>query len=257
MISKIFVTFFLIDFINCVTNTNFMYKFSNDRSIETSQLSGFNQSAISPSAARPVSRVENSRRLGSMPRPRIKVYRLNDSLIKHLKVNRSAEPKESLKISLKNPAFVNRLNKNVASRIYALNQERNLLRTREKPFEQKIEFNMEKTNPAIGFLSNIDFYLTKLQKESQNLETNYKQYGRRFFYLVKNRLKKTYDELKINLCNNVLDTDDEIDDDYADMDAYKYTFINSNNIIEKMKRNERRRTIRAKNEKRLIRKICN
>lgn len=264
MISKFFAALFLIDVINCVNytrNTNFLYKYSNDRAIETKHLSGFNYSA-SPYVMRPhyLSRVENSRSLAksaSLPKPRIKVYRLNNSITKHFKVqNRTNQAKENV-ISLNQPSIIHRLHKNVANRLPALNQPRNFVHTREKPFEQKVEYNMEKPNPAISFLSNINFYLTKLQKESQNLESNYKQYGRRFFYLVKNRLKKAYEELRVNLCNNVLDTDDEFDDQFSDMNGYKYTFINSNNIIEKMKRNERRRTIRARNEKRLIRKICN
>ncbi|RNA13881.1 hypothetical protein BpHYR1_017217 [Brachionus plicatilis] len=261
MISKCFAALFLIDVIYCVNYTNFLYKHSNARAIETKQLSAFNHS-INQSGMRPhyLSRVENSRRLAkpaSLPRPRIKVYRLNNSIIKHLKVNRTVEPKDSLKISLKNPTFVHRLNKNVASRISAIGRERNFVRTREKPFDQKVQFHLQKSNPAISFLSNVNFYLSKLQKEAQSLEGDYKQYGRRFFYLVKYRLRKAYEELRMNLCNNVLDTEDDIDEDYAEVDGYKYTFVNSNNIIEKMKRNERRRTIRAKNEKRLIRKICN
>lgn len=262
MISKFFAALFLIDVINCVNysrDTNFLYKYNNDRAVEIKHLSGFNNSA-SGYGMRPhyLSRVENSRSLAaSLPKPRIKVYRLNNSITKHFRVhNRTNEPKENF-ISLNKPSIIHRLHKNVANRLPTLNQPRNFVHVREKPFEQKVEYHVEKSSPAISFLSNINFYLTKLQKESQNLESDYKQYGRRFFYLVKNRLKKAYDELRANLCNSVLDTDDEIDDDLSDLNGYKYTFINSNNIIEKMKRNERRRTIRARNEKRLIRKICN
>ncbi|CAF0723133.1 unnamed protein product [Brachionus calyciflorus] len=256
--------------LNITKNSNFLYKHSLNKHVvvQTNQLNSFNNHSINKSGNRPIftSKVYNSKQgipVATTPvvKPRLKVYRLDNAFVKNLKVNKTLEPKENLKISLKNSNFLNRHSKNgLVRKMEWSAQEPSFIKTREKPFQivkkgDTIQYN--KNNQTINFLSNVNFYLTKLQKEAEYLESNFKGYGKKFFYLLKFKLKNAYEELRLNLCNNVLDTDDEFDDDYADLERETYKYVNSNNIIEKMKRNERKRTIRAKNEKRLIRKICN
>lgn len=258
MITKLVLTCVLFDVIICLNvtkNTNFLHKHSTNKIIETNRLSLVNHSIIK-SGNKYTSKIDNSKKIqiSSTIRPKIKVYRLNNSLVKHFRINKTNDGKENSKISLKNMNVINRHYKNQHQQWTS--EERNLLKTREKPFLNGDAQNL-KHNQTIGFLSNINFYLMKLQKESDYLEANYKGFGKKFFYLVKYKLKNAYEELRLNLCNNVLDPDDEFDEDYSDLERETSNYMNSNNIIEKMKRNERRRTIRAKNEKRFIRKFCN
>jgi hypothetical protein len=122
-------------------------------------------------------------------------------------------------------------------------------------------------NETVMFLTRVIYYINKLEKELLTMDQNrdLKIYGKKFYNLVREKLRASYDEMRMKFCNS-LDDDFNSQDglDNFDFTDDKPIYYNNNagvshkreNLIEKMyKREQKRRTARF-SKKRFARKIC-
>ena len=175
--------------------------------------------------------------------PNIRVYRLTTRSPLHASLTTARRQ------ALTQPRQHRRMNP-PSSSIYA-----HALSTQTMVNAKTEKSSAHKRNFTIDFLTNVNFFLNKLEKEMEKTGEVYelKKYSKKFLNLVRSQLKPAYEEMKANICNFLDDNDEDMDDG----NIYNKRNDKNENLIEAMyKRDQRRRMARFSQKRRIIRRIC-
>lgn len=103
-----------------------------------------------------------------------------------------------------------------------------------------------KQSMLTNFLSKSKYFLSKLEKEAEIVETDFRFYGKKYYHLLRSKLKSAYEEMRRYLCN-----------------AFEFDYGSADKVIgvepfddDDLDDDKKRRRQARYSEKRLFKKIC-
>ena len=150
----------------------------------------------------------------------IKVYRLDDILAAKLQnsggkgserhelsdsVKPASKPKDRSKLLIR---FRNRFGAATATGAPRFQQSTNLLTTLAEATSNDDAHLIDKQVLASNFLSKTTYLLSKLEKEAELVESEFKPYGKKYFHLLRSKLKSAFDNMRQDLCE-AIDRDED------------------------------------------------
>jgi hypothetical protein len=181
---------------------------------------------------------------------KMKTNKLNTTIPAHLKtiINNPNQlfPSSTLMTKIKNKNQRKRVNSTAVAIKKENFNEMNKGRFMGFLFNDTDDFFI-KQSMLTNFLSKSKYFLSKLEKEAEIVETDFRFYGKKYYHLLRSKLKSAYEEMRRYLCNafefdhgpadSMIGVEPFDEDDFDDDDK------------------KRRRQARY-SEKRLFKKIC-